>query len=428
MSRGVGAPPGSKRSDAGPPSRPSALLLRRDFGAYWAGGLLSNTGTWLQNVSASILIFTLTGSPFLVGVLNFATFVPILLFSLPAGALSDRVDRRSIVVVSQAISLVTALALTVVTAAGRVNADLLIAVAFVFGTSYAFAKPALSSLLPALVDEDEVAHATAVNTLQFTVGQILGSALASLILGVAGPAWAFGLNAVTFLGPMAAMAVVRLPRLRAGGGKRRGGAVEGLRFLRSTEGLLAVLGMVVLANAATEALRTLAPTLVSTVLGLDPSRAALIVTTYSAGAAGGLLLFNVVLRVLAPTRAVMAAFTLQVLGVLGVALSPSYLLTLVAAVPIGIGFSLAVPVLNSALQTASPEHFRGRVMAAFAMAHLGVRPAFALLAGWLATVSGARVAMLAFVALALAGVALLATAPRLEPHKTPTTHPRRRPE
>jgi MFS family permease len=396
---------GAGAAEAQVRSRP--LLLRRAFGAYWAGGLLSNTGTWLQNVSASIFIFTLTGSPLLVGVLNFATFVPILLFSLPAGTLADRVDRRRVVVVTQTVSLVAAVALTVTTAAGRATPGLLVAVAFVMGTSYAFAKPALSSLLPALVAKQEVARATAVNTLQFTVGQILGSALASLLLAVAGPAWAFGVNAVTFLGPIAAMAVVRLEPLAQGRAKARGRAVDGLRFLRSSEGLLAVLGMVVLANAATEALRTLAPTLTTTVLALPPSRAALIVTAYSGGAAGGLVLFSVFLRVLQPGQAVAAAFTLQALGVLGVALSPSFALTLAAAALIGIGFSLAVPVLNTALQNASPEDFRGRVMAAFAMAHLGVRPAFALLAGALAAAGGARVGMLAFGLLALLALVLL---------------------
>lgn len=389
------------------PIRP--LLLRPAFGAYWAGGLLSNTGTWLQNVSASIFIFTLTGSPLLVGVLNVATFAPILLFSPAAGTLSDLVDRRRVVVVTQMLSMLAAVGLTAMTAVGRATPALLIGAGFVLGTSYAFAKPALSSLLPALVAKEEIARATAVNTLQFAVGQILGSALASFLLAVAGPAWAFGVNAATFLGPTLAMAVIRLPPhpARSDGRRARGGTREGFRFLRSTDGLLAVLGMVVLANASTEALRTLAPSLTTTVLELEPSRAALLVTAYSAGSAVGLVLFGVVLRVLDPRRALAAAFGLQAAGVLGVALSPSFALTLVAAVPIGVGFSLAIPLLNSALQHASPEDFRGRVMAAFAMAHLGVRPAFALLAGALATVAGARVALLAFLTLALLALLLL---------------------
>jgi MFS family permease len=363
--------------------------------------VISNTGTWVQNVTASILIFSLTGSAFLVGVLNFATFAPILLFSVPAGMLADRVDRRFVVVVTSAISALAAAALAVVTLQGRVTATLLVAVAAVLGTAYAFAKPATSSLLPALVPRDEVPRATVVNTMQFTVGQVAGSALASLLLATAGPGWAFGVNAVTFLAPIGAMLLIHLPPSGSPRSKGRRGALQGFRFLRSAPGLLAVLLVVVLNNSATEMLRTLAPSIATRLLERGESAAALIVTSYSMGAAAGLLLFGTFLRVLSPPRAIAVASVLQVVGVLGVALSPSYPLTLAAAVPIGIGFSIAIPVLNAALQNGSPDEFRGRVMAAFAMAHLGVRPLFALLSGALAALAGARVAVLAFAAFAV---------------------------
>ena len=397
-----------------------ALLLRRDFGIYWLSGLLSNMGTWLQNVTASILIFTITGSTFLVGVLNFAAFAPILLFSVPAGALADRVDRRAIVVVTSSVSLLASVVLAVATATGRVNAALLVVVAGVLGTSYAFSKPAVSSLLPALVERHEVARATVVNTLQFTAGQVAGSALASLLLAVAGPAWAFGVNAGTFLAPIIAMGVIRLPDRPLAQGKRRGGAIEGLRFLRTTSGLLAVLGVVVLTNAASEALRTLAPAIATRVLERGESAAALMVTAYSLGAVVGLLLFGTFLRVLAPTNAILLASVLQVVGVLGIATSPSFPLTLAAAVPIGLGFSVAIPVLNAALQNNTPDEFRGRVMAAFSMAHLGFRPVFSLLAGGLAAFVGARGAIATFAVFAVLALFVMTKAPPLPQSRAPS--------
>lgn len=382
------------------------LLLRRDFGLYWASGLLSNVGTWLHNVTASILVFSLTGSTLNVALLNVATFVPVLVFSVSAGTLADRVDRRAVVLVTSVVSLLTALALAVATAVDVVSAATLVAATGVLATAHAFAKPAHSAMLPALVERDEVARATVVNTLQFTGGQVVGSALASLVLVVAGPAWAFGVNAATFLAPVLAMALIRLPSGPGTRRRQRGSAVEGLRHVRSTAGMSAVLGVVVLVNAAPEALRTLAPAIATRSLGEDESRAALLVTAYSLGAVAGLLL-GTVLRVLTPVRAVLLAAALQLAGLLGLASAPSLALALAAAAPIGLGFSVAVPVLNAALQTSTPDGLRGRVMAAFSMAHLGLRPVFSLAAGGVAAVAGARGAAAATSAFAV--LALLAT-------------------
>src|SRR6185312_6592717 len=167
------------------------LFRRRAFVVYWAGGLTSNIGTWLQNVTASVVVLALTHSALLVGVLNFATFAPIFLLSVTGGMLSDRFDRRTVVIATQSVSCVVAIAITVLSATGRLTAPILIALAFLLGSAYALAKPALAAILPSIVERDELGHATAVNTLQFNIGQLGGSALSAGILAVTSPTWAF---------------------------------------------------------------------------------------------------------------------------------------------------------------------------------------------------------------------------------------------
>jgi MFS family permease len=157
----------------------SSLLRRPQFFAYWSGGLVSNVGTWLQNVTASVLILDLTHRPILVGVLNFATFAPIFALSMLGGMLSDRFDRRLVVIVSQSFSMAVAVVITVLTMTNTIDATSLICLAAALGCSYAVAKPALAALLPALVERGEIARATAVNTLQFNIGQVAGSALSA---------------------------------------------------------------------------------------------------------------------------------------------------------------------------------------------------------------------------------------------------------
>ncbi len=389
----------------------------RDFAIYWAGGFLSNSGTWLQNVAGSVYIFSLTGSPLMVGVLNFANFSPIFVFSLFGGVLSDRFERRKIVIVTQSLTMVVAAVLTLLTFADLTTPTILIAVTFLIGTSYAVAKPSLTALLPSLVPREEIAQATATNTLQFIIGQIVGSSLAALILAIASPAWAFGVNTLTFTAIIAAMLLIH-PRESASQ-KARGGGVrslmEGLAFVRSQQAMSAILIAVVLTNTSVEALRTLAPSFATRILGQSESAAGIIVASYSVGSIIALLIFGWAKCRMPLWRLAAIGFLLQGVGTVLFALSPIYPLSLAAAVPIGLGFSFLTPILNAKLQELAPEHLRGRVMSTFAMAHLGMRPLSALSAGALASVLGGRAAMLSFTVLAGVGLWTLRAASRASP-------------
>lgn len=404
MARGDVLGTGSQEAPTGAWS----LLRRRDFALYWGAGMVSGPGTWLNNVTATVLMFTMTGSPFMVGLVNFAIFIPTLLFSLPAGSLGDRFDKRRIVTWSQVAAILVAIGLTVLSARGQLTPWLLIGLCFLLGTATAVGKPSMSALLPALVPRAAVARATALNVTQFQFGQIAGPGLASLVLLVASPTWAFGINAATFLAPIVAMQLIRLDR--DGGHPRRGRAggssvMEGLRFIRRSAAMPSILLAVVLSNGAVEALRTLAPTLADQLR--QPEFAGIVIMGGSVGGLFGLIFYGVVERVLPRRWMLVTAFGLQALGVVCVAVAPNLPLTVLAAAPIGIGFSLSTPLLNASLQNLSPDDFRGRVMSAFSMAHLGLRPLFALAAGALASLLGASWALgvFAVVAVAAAGFA-----------------------
>jgi MFS family permease len=406
------------------PSDRLGLFRNRDFAIYWSGGALSSAGTSLQSVAASVYVFTLTGSPLMVGLLNFAYFSPVLLFSLYGGVLADRYDRRRIVVICQSISLALAATLTLLTATGLVTPALVIALSFGMGTAYSLAKPALSALLPALVPRADLPHATAINSIQFVGGGVVGSSVAAVILAFQGPEWAFGLNALTFLGPILAMLMIRLPD-KVGSGKTSGAGfgalLEGLRFVRNDSTMAVVVAAVVMTNGAIEALRTLAPTFATEILGQEESATGIIVAASSVGALIALLSFGWVHRRLPGFQLASVGFLLQGIGAALFALSPTYPLSLIAALPIGLGFSFNTPVLNSRLQELSPEEFRGRVMSTFAMAHLGMRPFSALLAGALASVAGARPAMLVFALVAPLGLWILYRGTRERPEPVPAT-------
>ncbi len=387
------APAGSTAQPADSPRAASGHPLRNPrFVAYWLAGIVSSIGSWLQNVTAGVVVYQLTGSPSMVGVLAFATFAPVFVLALPGGYLADRFGPRVVVVGTHIAAFAISLALTILAFAGHAGVGVLIGVAALLGTCQALSKPALSSLVPALVPRRLLARATAINTFQFTLGQIVGSLLSAVLLASAGASWAFAVNCVSFLVPIAAMAVLgrvgrtadeRRTELR----RARGGA---FRLVRETPPMLSVLVTVVLANAAVEGVRTLAPVFVSGALALAADQAGLIIAGFSVGSLLGLIVFGPAHTRFGGFTLLLTAFGVTALGATLVATAGVLAVAMAGAGLMGVGFAFSVPVLNSTLMLLAPEMYRGRVMSLFAMAHLGVRPVFSLVAGGLTALVGPR--------------------------------------
>jgi MFS family permease len=383
--------------------RAGSVWRNRPFLWYWCGGAVTSTGTWIQNVTASVLMYQLTGSSLMVGVLNFANFAPVFALSIVGGVLSDRLDRRFLIVTTHVFSAIVAVGIAALTLTGAITPLLLIVGVALIGSSHAISKPTLSSLLPSLVPRHMIARASAVNVLQFNMGQVLGSTVATVLLATVGAGIAFSINALTFFGPVVAVLVIssRLRPVEKSTRKGFAAAFEGLTYIRGEARMVAMLLCIVLANAGMEALRTLAPATAATQLGATEEAAGLLVGASSLGATVALVSFGFLSLRLAPSRLLLIGFASQVVGVLGIAVSTTMPMGLAFALPVGFGFALLIPILNAGLQELSTDAFRGRVMSSFAMAHLGIRPLFAIVAGGLAAaVSPAT----AFAALSVGGL------------------------
>ncbi len=382
------------------------VFAYRDFTIYFAGGLLSNTGTWLQNVAAAVLMLDLTGSPFMVGLLGTASFLPILLFIVFAGVASDRFDRQRIVIVTHALAMLTTAGLAAAALGGVLEPWMLLAGAFLINTAYAFAKPALTALLPALVPREAIAEATSINVLQFTIGQTIGSLLAAAVLVVSTAGVAFAVNAATFIGPIGSMLLIRPrpfePGRRAPAGM--GGMAGGFRFVRATPALLAALVAVAAAAMASEATRTLSPVLVTQVLGADDGGTGLMIAGVSLGSAVSILAIPRLLRRMSIARIAFVGFVLQVAGLGVQAAAPALAAAIAGAFVVGVGFSLSFTQMTALLQIASPDDLRGRVMSLHSLFFMGSRPFAAIAIGSIATALGGRLAIALFALLAPIGL------------------------
>jgi MFS family permease len=376
------------------------------FTVYWSGGLVSNIGTWLQNVAAAVYVYDRTGSALAVGILNFAAFAPMLLFSVTGGVISDRFDRRLVVVVTHATSFVISAALALFTITGAASELLVIVTAFLLQTSWTLAKPSASAMLPALMPRAQLREAVGLNTLQFMIAQLVGPVLATILLATSGFGWAFSINALTFVGPIVAMGYLwsrgvggRAPRVV--GEKERQSAIA---YVRSQPWIASVLVCVVSTSAVLEVIRTIAPALVTTRLGAPSSDAGLVVAAASIGMVIGILA-SVPLGRRGHARAMApVGLVLQFVGLLALAATTDIAVAGVAVALAGIGFSLSFPVLTSTIQTEVPDAMRGRILAFHQMAHLGNRPFAALAAGALAASFGVSAACVGGMVLAPIGL------------------------
>lgn len=377
----------------------------RPFVVYWSGGLLSNLGTWLQAVAGAVFVYQLTGSPLAVGVLNFAGFLPILLFSVVGGVISDRFDRRLVILVTHAASLAIAALLSVLALAGSATEIHVIAAAFALNTAYAIAKPSIIALIPSLVPRAELTEAVGLNSLQFITAQILGPTIAAIVLATSGAGPAFAINALTFVGPILVVAYLWRARLgehapeparKAATRPTTGGAVA---YVREHRWVVALLAGVVACSAPLEVVRTLSPALVVEGLGEAESTAGIVVAAQSVGSALALLVFVPLRRRGRSWQAAGLGLVLQAVGLLGTAVAPSLAAVAVSVALVGAGFSLCFPVLTGSLQEEVDDSLRGRIMAFHQMAHLGNRPFTALAVGAIATGLGPRLALAAGVVL-----------------------------
>lgn len=373
-----------------------ALLTDRTFGVYFVANLTSNCGTWLQNIAAAVVVYRLTGSTVMVGLVSILQFAASLLLSPWAGALGDRVDRRTLLLTGQVIAFVPATALAVWTAIvgvdGLPGPWPVLGAATLIGIGWAISVPNMQALVPALVEEADLDQAIALNSVTFNLARAVGPALGALTLAQLGAAAAFGLNALTYVVLIVALVVIRprpAPRRSAEG--HDGSVREGLCYVRSEPALFVLLMGVTALGFGTDPVNTLAPAMAETLGGGD-ALVGWLVSAFGLGAAATALGIGVIRRRVTLGRMGVIGLVVLAGGLFVFAWSPVVLVALGALALAGVGFLLALTGLTTELQRRVPERLLGRVMALWAVAFLGSRPLAALVDGAAGDVFGPRVA------------------------------------
>ena len=328
----------------------------------------------MQSVGAAWLMTSLTPSPLLVALMQTATSLPIFLLGLPAGALADVVDRRKLLLVTEAWMLLVALALGVLTLAGLMSAWILLALTFLLGLGAALDAPAWQAIIPELVERQELPAAVALNATGFNVARAVGPALGGLVVAAAGPAAVFLLNAASFLGVLVAIYRWRRAQVPSDAPPEDmlGATAAGLRYVRHAPALQAVLVRIGVFILGASALWALLPVVARHELGLDATGYGIILGSLGLGAVGGALLLPRLRRAL-PVDRLTAAATLVFAGA---TLALAYLrfvpLLVVCMMAGGMAWLAMMSSLTVAAQTASPAWVRARALGIYLLVFQGL--------------------------------------------------------
>lgn len=382
------------------------LVTHRNFRAFWIGQTLSLVGSWMQSMALGWLALELSNSAFVVGIVVASGSLPILMFSLHAGVLVDRSDKKKLVTYAQFLLGVEAVLLWYLTVTGRVTVASLIALSFYGGAIASVEIPARQALMIDLVGRDDLRDAIALNSSGFNLARIIGPAIGAFIIANLGLAWCFAANAVSYVTVLIGLARVRLPPWQA---PRMPGAPlqqirEGLDYARGSRPVRAILELVTAFSVLGIPYIALMPVLARDRLGLGADGYGLMLSILGIGGLiGALALAAAGLHI---RRGPLVARTATTYATLLLILSFVRQPALAYPILLATGFLMIVnnAMANGMLQTMVPDEYRGRLMSIYSMIVVGLPQVLgAFSAGAVAgligvewAIGGAAVALLAF--------------------------------
>ena len=389
-----------------PPSPPLRLLIGRNFGPYFVGNLMSNMGTWIQNIALALLIFRLTGSTFLVAMTTFSQFLGLIVLAPWTGSVADRFDRRRLIVLTQVVASLSGGILALVTYLGLVTPAWLIGTALLFSITKAFLLPAQQALVTQLVERKDLQAAVALNSITFNLARAVGPVIGAGVILTLGFTWAFSINALSYLALAGAVMVVRIERREAGRTTEGTSLLETIRVVRKDPLIGPLLIAVAATSMAVDPVSNLTPAFAVEIYGKPDTFTGVLIGMFGLGAA--LTAAFVVTKVRATFRSI--SLGMAGLGVAIVAFGMSgHPNTGMAALFVGgIMYIVSVTLSTTLVQINTAEDHRGRVMALWGVAFLGLRPLASLVDGSVATLVNVRMAALVMAVPVLLGAAYLA--------------------
>jgi MFS family permease len=386
----------SPTADPAPLSGPAFLLraLRhRNYRLFFSGQSISLIGTWMTKIATSWLIYRLTGSALLLGLVGFAGQIPSFLLAPIAGVLVDRWDRHRLLVVTQVLAMLQSAALAALALAGVINVWHVLALSLFQGVINAFDMPVRQAFVVEMVEaRADLPNAIALNSSMVNAARLIGPSVGGILIAAVGEGWCFLLDALSYIAVIASLLLMRLPRREQS--PKKGAPIlpelrAGWSYVVASAPIASILALLTLVSIVGMPYTVLMPIVASTVLRGGSHTLGFLMGAVGVGALSGAVYLASRRSVLGLGRIVPIATALFGFGLLGFGLSRHLWLSLPLLVITGLGFMVQMAASNTLVQTLVDDDKRGRVMSFYAMAFVGTAPFGSLLAGALAHRIGA---------------------------------------
>jgi len=375
----------------------------RDFRVFWAGQLISLTGTWVQSVAQQWLVLKLTHSAFALGLVTTIQFTPLLLLSLVGGAVADRVSKRNLLLVTQVISGVLAVALGILVQTGLVQYWHVLVSALILGTVNAFYTPSRQAFVPELVEKDALLNAVALNSTIFNGARVVGPAVGGILIATVGLSLNFYLNAASYIAVIIGLLIITPRPARSPADNERiwRNVVEGLEYVRSTPVIYTILALVGVASLFALNFTTLMPLFARYVLNVGSDGFGFLMASMGLGSLSGAILLAFVNRRDLSRRLIYAGAIIFTLIEIIFGFSRLYVLSMALLVLIGFSSTLFTTTANTRILSLTPSRLQGRVMSVYSLLFLGMTPFGSFLSGVIAQRYGAPPALILGAAITL---------------------------
>ncbi|HEY3647751.1 MAG TPA: MFS transporter [Streptosporangiaceae bacterium] len=406
------------------PGQMVSSLRQRNYRLFFFGQLVSIAGTWMQTVAQSFVVLDLTHSGTQLGLTTAARFLPMFVFGPLGGVFADRMDRRRVLYVTQALSGLLAGVFAVTVGTHSIQLWIVYLLALALGFVNVFDNPARQSFISEMVSTGDLPNAVTLNSVAANMARLFGAALGGVIAAAIGLALCFTLNALSFGAVLVSLAAMRsselFPAERVSRQKKQ--VREGLRYVRNTPELLIPLLMIAMVGTLAWEFQVSLPLMASQVFHGGAASYGVMASVMGGGAVVGGLISAA--RARPRARALCLAAIGWGIAILAAAVAPSFALELAALVFVGYGSITFNSLAKTTLQLAAKPEMRGRVMALWALAWMGSTPIGGPIVGWTGQAIGARWALVIGGLAALAcGVLALPALTRIDRRPAPDAPP-----
>jgi MFS family permease len=397
---------------AGGISHAWSSLRHRNFRLFFGGQSISLIGSWLTRAAKGWLVYRLTGSALKLGTVGFAGQIPTFLLAPFAGVWVDRLDRRKVLVCTETLSMIQALALAWMTLSGRITFPWLLILSSVQGAINAFDAPARQAFMIDMVDgRRDLQNAIAVNSSMVNVARLIGPALGGILIAAAGEGWCFFLDGISYLAMIAALLAMRLhaPAPRRQVASMLAGLKAGWSYVSQFLPIRTILLLFAVVSLMGMPYMVLMPVFAKKVLGGGPHTLGFLMSAAGLGALAAALSLAARKSVAGLVRIILISTAVSGLGLIGFGISRLFWLSVVMALVAGMALMECATAGNILIQAIVSEDKRGRVMSYYTVAAVGMAPFGSLLAGTMAHAIGAPRTVMASGLAVLAAAAWFAT-------------------